>query len=99
MIYPLTDLNCWPLRDNGEPIFQSTNDAFLYAQLIYDLPEKQDLLDTYRHRAFSVLKFIREGKDPDLQAMMDLAVRAQSFRECLEECQRIKAEKVNTPGV
>lgn len=95
MIYPLTDLNCWPLRENGEPIFQSINDAFLYAQLIYDLPEKQNLLHAYRDRTFNVLKFTREGNDPDLQAMMDLAVRAQFFRECLEECKRIKTEKLN----
>lgn len=98
MRYKLTDLNSWPLRKNQEPIFDSTNDAFLYAQLICDLQEKQDLLRAYRKAIYRALKYLREKDNPNLDRMMNLAVRAQFLRECLEECQRINNEKFNTNG-
>ena len=99
MVYPLTDLNSWPLRDNREPIFQTTNDAMFYAQLICNLPEKQDLIDAYRHRVHQRLKSERERNVPNFDRMMDLAVRAQFFRECLDECKRIEEEKLNNGQV
>lgn len=99
MVYPLTDLNGWPLRDNGEPIFQTANDAMFYAQLIYDLPEKRDLLDAYIHRTHGLLQYERGSIDPDWDRLMELAVRAQFFRECLEECKRIEQEKLNNGQV
>lgn len=95
MIYPLTDLNSWPLRDNEEPIFQTSNDAIFYAQFIWDLPEKQKIMDGYRKRTYALLKFERQRAPQNWDRMMDLAVRAQFFRECLEECHRIRYQEHN----
>lgn len=91
----LSDLVNWPNRGNGQPILKSTNEAFLYAQLIYNDLRRQDDLVKYRQQVYKQLKVERERKKPNLQNMMDKAVRAQFFRECLEECQRIRDEKFN----
>ena len=89
----ISDLAMWPRRRNGQPIFKSTNEAFLYAQLIYDTPPKKADLIIYRQEVYKQLKVQRDRKKPNLQNMMDLAVRAQFYRECLEECHRIEEEK------
>lgn len=99
MTYKLTDLNSWPVTDNGQPILKSTNEAMFYAQLIYDRGDYQHVLSGYRALIYRQLKAMRESENPDLDYMMGLAVKAQFCRECLEECQRIKDEKFNTPGV
>lgn len=98
MIYPITDLNSWPLDLVGWPVLKTTNEALLYAQLIYNDTHKQEHLPYYRKELYAQLKCEREKKEPDFDYMMDLAVRAQFYRECLEESQRIRLEKVNTPG-
>lgn len=98
MIFPITDLNSWPLDLVGWPIFKSTNEAFLYAQLIYNDTGKQERLPYFREVLYAELKREREKKEPNFDHMMELAVRAQFYRECLSECQRIKDEKFNTPG-
>lgn len=98
MIYPITDLNSWPLDLVGHPVLKTSNEAILYAQLIYNDTDKQAHLPHYRKEMHTELKREREKKEPNLDYMMDLAMRAQFYRECLEECQRIKDEKFNTPG-
>lgn len=97
MIYPLTDLNSWPLRDNREPIFKTTGAAISYAHLIYELPKIQDLIQICRLKAGIACKRERERKDVDWDKMMVLATRAQFFRECLDEVQRIKDERYTIP--
>lgn len=89
--YP-KDLVNWPLNLIGWPIFTSTNEAFLYAQLIHDDPDKQAHLIRYRQQTYQELKHERDKKDPDLQHMMDLAVTAQFYREAYMEAARINAE-------
>lgn len=95
MIYALTDLNTWPLRTNGEPILNNTNEAFLYAQFIHDHFPRQAKLIRCKRATYRTLKKLRESTNPDFDLMMHLACRAQFFRECLEECQRIKEENLN----
>lgn len=94
----MTIVPAWPTRSSGAPILKTTNDAFLYAQLIYKRKDKQYALASYRQQTYRILKQVRENENPDLDYMMELAVRAQFYRECLEECQRIKDEKFNTPA-
>ena len=86
------DLANWPLNLIGWPIFTSTHDAFLYAQLIYDDPYLQAHLVKYREETYAQLRLEREKKYPDLQVMMDLAVTAQFYREAFMEAARINAE-------
>lgn len=86
------DLANWPLNLIGWPIFTTTHDAFLYAQLVYDDPDKQAHLIRYRQETYAELKREREKKDPDLQHMMDLAVTAQLYREAYKEASRINHE-------
>lgn len=95
--YP-KDLANWPLNLIGWPILTSTNEAFLYAQLIYNDPDKQAHLVRYRQETYAELRRERDKKDPDLQHMMDLAVTAQFFREAFMECLRIQDENSNPTG-
>jgi len=91
-------LDNWPKLRNGQPVFHSTEEALLFAQLIFDKPDEQAKLQFYRDDCYIKLKHQRESKQPALNYMVTIAVRAQLFRECLEECQRINNEKFNRPG-
>ncbi|MBA7496293.1 hypothetical protein ES702_06892 [subsurface metagenome] len=88
----LPTLATWPLNLIGWPIFTSTQEAFLYANLIHDDPNLQAHLVRYRQETYAELRREREKKDPDLQQMMDLAVTAQFYREAYMEAARINAE-------
>lgn len=89
----ITNLSTWPKDRRGLPIFTSSQDAFLYAQLIENNPDKQKMLILSRQDAYIKLRHERHSKQPNLQRMMDLAIRAQLYRECSEEVQRIKDEQ------
>jgi len=89
----ISDLANWPKDRRGLPIFTSTHDALLYAQLVAHDKDRQELLSISREDIYIKLKHERHSKKPNLQRMMDLAVKAQFYRECLEECQRIKDER------
>jgi len=72
----ISDLANWPRRRNQEPIFQSTNEAYLYAQLIYDKPEKQTALTSYRENTYKQLSIERSKKKLNFNTMLDLTARA-----------------------
>lgn len=93
-----TTLANWPLNAIGWPIFTSTNDAFLYAQLIHDKPFKQTDLVRYREESYKEFRWERKKKHPDLELMMNLAVTAQFCREAFMEAARINAEKFKLSG-
>lgn len=95
MIYPLTDLNSWPLRRPYDPIFKTTNDAFLYARLIVDLEKYQKPLVFFRQQTIRSVKHEQQKENPEWDHLMALAARAQFYRECLEEVERIK---ISQPG-
>ena len=40
----ITNLAGWPIRRSGQPILKSTNEAFLYAQLILTIPKDKPTL-------------------------------------------------------
>lgn len=92
------DLASWPLNLIGWPIFTGTAEAFLYANLIHDDPNKQAHLVMYRQETYAELRRERAKKDPDLQHMMDLAVTAQLYRESYIEAARINHEKYHLEG-
>lgn len=94
----ISDLANWPKNLAGQPILQSTNEAFLYAQLIYAEPDKQQDLCHYRVDAYKKLKAERQRKHPNINNIFSLAVRAQFFREAFEECLRIKDENSKSTG-
>jgi len=82
----------WPRRDNGEPIFKTTNDAIFYANLIAKNKRLTDDIDLYRRLARDVLKAERQEANPNSDILMDIAVKGQFFRECLDEVKRIREE-------
>lgn len=94
----VTTLDNWPKDRTGIPIFTSSQDALLYAQLIEKVPDKQKMLMVSRQDSYIKLRAERHAKHPNLQRMCDLAVKAQLFRESLEEVQRIKDELFRKQG-
>lgn len=94
----ISDLARWPLTRGGEPIFKSTNEALLYAQLVFQEPDKQQDLCHYRVNTYKKLKAERERMKPNIDQVFALAVRAQFFREAFMECLRIKDENNKATG-
>ncbi len=92
MRYVISDLASWPRRRNHEPILKSTNEAYLYAQLIYNNLAKQTSLISYRDNTYYHLKRERVKKKPNFTVMIDLAARAHFYTECLDEVHRINSE-------
>lgn len=88
----ITDLANWPLRQNLQPFLTSSHDALLYAQLIHKDAQRQTDLVSYREDTYRLLRAERARKKPNPQRMMDLAVKAQLFRESFMEAARINAE-------
>ena len=93
MIPIKTDLKTWPRRRNGEPIFRTTNDAIFYAQLASKRTKTIDEMKKYRETARRGLQHVRKGKSPNLDRLMEYAMKAQFFRECYEEIERINQEE------
>lgn len=88
----ITSFDNWPRRRNGQLIIQSTEEAIYLAHLIDSNPIVIDRLKSWRKQALLEIKRIKQTPRPNFQQMMDLAVRAQFFRECLEEVARIRTE-------
>lgn len=88
----IMSLSNWPRRKNNEYIFQSTEEAFFFANLALDKPDVISSLKRAMVLARVSVNNERTRGTPNLQRMMDLAVKAQFFRECLEEIDRIKKE-------
>ena len=94
----ITNLAAWPHRINGRPILRTSNEALLYAQLIFKDPEKQDALVFYRDEGYRKLRKEREKQIPDYQSLMGYAVEAQMFGECFIHTLRIRDEESKTEG-
>ncbi len=83
----------WPRDPGGNPIFTCTEQAIYYAHLCSHEISEVDRLAYLRKKAYQDIASIRAGPDPNYQIMMDLAFRAQLYRECLEEIARINDSK------
>lgn len=86
--YPYT-FESWPRSKSNDPIFTCTEQAIYFAHLASDKIEVVDLLTRLRKRAYFDIGVIRSTPSPNLQRMMDLAFKAQLYREALEEITRI----------
>ena len=86
--YPYT-FESWPRTKAGVFIFTCTEQAIYFAHLVSDRIEVIDTLIKLRKKAYSSIAQLRAGHSSNYQRMMDLAVKAQFYRECLEEIQRI----------
>jgi len=82
-------LDNWPRRKNGELVFDSTNEAIYYAHLPIDRLSAYDLLKKWRKNALQNLERLKTLKPVNYNRMFDLAVRAQLYREAMEEIERL----------
>lgn len=85
----IMSLNNWPRRKNGEYIFQSTNEAIYYANLVDDRLAAYDLLKKWRKKNQQDIDHLKSKRSFNVNRLFDLAVRGQLYRECMEEIQRI----------
>jgi len=82
-------LESWPRMKSGDVIFQSTEDAIYYANLVDDRLAAYELLKKWKKKANFDIGLERFKPNPKLNKVYDLAVRAQFYRECMEEIQRL----------
>jgi hypothetical protein len=87
-------LDDWPRRKNAELIFTTTNEAIYFANLTDDRVHCYDLLSKWRRNAYRDIKAAREKKPINYNRIFDLAVRAQLYRECMEEISRLNSEDI-----
>jgi hypothetical protein len=82
-------LDDWPRRKNGELIFTTTNEATYYAHITDDREGAYNLLKKWRINAYQDIERLRLQTPVKYNRVFDLAVRAQLYRECMEEIQRL----------
>ena len=83
----------WPRTKVDTPIFTCTEQAIYYAHLCSNELSEIDRLTRLRKGAYARIAILRLERQPNYQRMLDLAVKAQFYRECLEEIQRINDSK------
>ncbi len=88
----LLSLEEWPTGIFEDPVLKSTNDAYLYAKLIWNSVERQGFLVDLRSRLQKACVILLNDKNPDFDLCSCLACLSQFYRECLEECARIKED-------
>jgi len=93
--YTLSD---WPRRKNGELIFTTTNEAIYFANLTDDRLASYDLLKKWRRNAYQDIAMLRSRPSINYNRIFNLAVRAQLYREVMEEIQRLNDGKFDLPG-
>jgi len=82
----------WPRRKNHEIIFKTTHHAIFYANLIASNKRLVDEIDLWRRQARRELQAERLKPVLNHDRLMEIAVKSQFFRECLEEVKRIHEE-------
>lgn len=92
MVSPNPKVPLWLKTPNGRPRLTTTNDAIFYARLVYDDDQAIYELKSHHAELREKMKELSQKDEPDLDNMMEIAVQAQLFRECLEEVKRIKEE-------
>ena len=91
--YHAYTLESWPRRKRGDLIFRSTEEAFYYAYIVEDRLAAYDLLSKWRTNTYQEIKAAREKKSLNYDKLFDLALRAQFFREAMEEISRLNQEE------
>lgn len=87
-------LENWPRRKRGDLIFTSTEEAFYYAHIVVDEVLSYSLLKKWRSKTCQDIKAAREKKTINFDRLFDLAVRAQFYREAMEEMTRLNQEEI-----
>lgn len=90
MVLALISLEDWPIGLFGDPVLKSTDDAFLYAKLIWQSVERKEFLISLRNKVRKSCETLLKDEDPDYDLISSLACLSQFYRECLEECKRIQ---------
>lgn len=93
MVSRLDRAKKWPRRKSGEILFNTTNEAIIYAHLIFDDKPLVDEMQQSLYAARDELAILAGRENHDLDIHMQVAVKAQIFRECLEEVVRIMVEE------
>jgi len=83
----------WPRRMNEELIFETTNEAIYFANITDDRLGAYNLLKKWRERAYKEIKAVKAKRTINFNRAFDLAVRAQFYRECMEEIERLNEEE------
>jgi len=91
----LINFGNWPRDFYGSPLFTCSEDALFYAKLIFTNGDECFHILSLRFLALMELEHFCLNDDPDLDDMMKLAVKAQLYRECLEEIRRIRIANKN----
>ena len=86
----LNKVSNWPRNNAGEPIFKTSELAIYYAMLIFDKPARVQEIVKVRQTTLFDIGHRRKNPNADLDFLMQLAVKAQFARECLEEVERLK---------
>jgi hypothetical protein len=92
--YHAFTLDSWPRRKRGDLIFTSTEEAFYYAYIVEDRVSAYDLLRKWRTNTYQDIKAAREKRVINFDRLFDLAVRAQFYREAMEEISRLNSEDI-----
>jgi hypothetical protein len=82
----------WPRNNAGEPIFKTSENAIYYAMLIFNRPAKVQEIVKLRKTSLFNGGHRRKSPNPDLDMLMQIAMKAQFARECLEEVERLNKE-------
>jgi len=91
--YKAWTLEDWPRRKNGELIFTTTNEAIYFANLTDDRLSSYDLLKKWRKNAYQDIERARQLTPINYNRIFELSVRAQLYRECMGEMERLNTEE------
>lgn len=81
-------------RDSFDiPVLRNTNDALLFAQLIYDNESEYNLIKHTLALQDALLQTAKETSSFSLQTLLNMACKAQLYRECSVEIQRLRDAK------
>jgi len=85
------NLSDWPRNGRGEVIFTSTNEALYYAGIVEDRLATYNFLKKWRLNARQNFDHLKALKGCSHDRLFDLAVKAQFYREAMEELERLNA--------
>ena len=82
----------WPKLPNGEPVFQSPEEAVLFAHQVFEKLEVLSALRDFRSAVYLKLRAERNTHFPNYVHMLGLSLRAHFLTVCLVECGLINSE-------
>jgi len=83
-------IDSWPADLQGKPALKSTNDAIVYATLIYTWPNYIHELKLDQIQNLNQIGMIRSTDPFDLTKLSGLAIQGQYLRECIQEVERLQ---------